>query len=208
MACFDFFHENIAHTITVPLNPSHLSPSLLFLLPSLILSSLRCRLEHNNAGGLGGALYYESCIKLNRRCFVQGIGPLSGSRAILLRNNRARAGGAVFVECSEIGSLCAAAFDTTNLIGALPHLPKVEFTGSRASMYGDTIATQPASTRWYERSPDAVKIVPSRASQCTNEAAQSSTSAYQQLVAAVQPRDSFGSLARGLATHSQKYSTQ
>jgi hypothetical protein len=130
---------------------------------------------------------------------VQGIGPLSGSRAILLRNNRARAGGAVYVECSDIGSVCAAAFDTTNKIGALPHLPKVEFTGSRASMYGDTIATHPASTRWYERTPAAVKIVPSRASQCTDEAAQSLSSAYQQLVAAVQPLDSFGSLARGLA---------
>lgn len=203
-----FTRTSLTHAPSVPLNPYDLSLCLLFFLPSLILPSLRGRLEHNKAGGLGGALYYESCAKLDRRCFVQGIGPLSGSRAILLRNNGARAGGAVYVECSDIGSLCAAAFDITNKIGALPHLPKVEFTGSRASMYGDTIATHPASTRWYEWSPDAVKIVPSRASQCTDEAAQSSSSAYQQLVAAVQPLDSFGSLARGLATHSQKYSTQ
>ena len=74
-----------------------LTPPLPTLGLVLILTSFICRLEHNTAGGLGGALYYDSCSKLDRTYFVQGVEPLSGSRAILLRHNRARAGGAVYV---------------------------------------------------------------------------------------------------------------
>ena len=89
--------------------------SLSFLL--LLLLLLARRLEHNAAGVFGGALYYDSCSKLDKSCFVQGVGPLSGSRAILLRNNRARAGGAVYVECSNMGRPCAEAFNASNKIG-------------------------------------------------------------------------------------------
>jgi len=64
---------------------------------------------------------------------VQGLDPLSGSRAILMRNNRASAGGAVFVECTNIGFSCAEAFGNDNKIGALPQLPKVELAGNSAS---------------------------------------------------------------------------
>lgn len=80
------------------------------------------RLEHNTAGKLGGALYYDSCNKLDKACFVQGVGLFSSSRAILLRNNRAQAGGAVYVECSNIGGPCSEAFSASNKIGR--HLNK------------------------------------------------------------------------------------
>ena len=84
------------------------SRALAFLLScshSVACLLLACRLEHNTAGGLGGALYYDSCNKLDKSCMVQGVGPLSSSRAILLRDNSARAGGAIFVECKDMGSI-------------------------------------------------------------------------------------------------------
>jgi len=81
----------------------------------------------------------------------------------------------------------------------------VEFTGSQASFYGNALTTQPASMRWHEEGPDGVEIVPSRASQCsqcvaqcTATSARSASSDPQQLVVAVQPLDSLGSVARGL----------
>ena len=122
---------------------------------------------------------------------MHGIGSGSGSRAILLRNNRARAGGAVYVECSNIGT-CAEAFDADNKIGALPQLPKVEFTGSQASSYGygDTLATLPASMRWQGGASLDVEIVPSRASAGRHD--------LEYLVVAVQSLDAMGSVARGL----------
>jgi len=155
------------------------------------------RLEHNTAGDLGGAIYYDSCSKLEKMCFVQGIEPLSGSRAILLRHNRARAGGAVYVECSDMG-ICAEAFGENNKIGVLPELPRAEFTGSQASSYGNTLATQPASMRWHVEGPGGLEIVPSRTSQCTPRSDRSASSDSQQLTVAVQPLDSLGTVARGL----------
>ena len=156
-------------TISICLSP----PPLPTLGLVLILPSFICRLEHNTAGGLGGALYYDSCSKLDKTCFVQGVEPLSGSRAILLRHNRARAGGAVYVECSDMGSICTETFSKNNTIGALPQLPKVEFTGSQASFYGNALATQPASMRLHEKVSCGVEIVPSRTSQCTPQSARS-----------------------------------
>ena len=155
LVSFDHLYLSV---ISLSLSPS----SSLLSVSSLILPSFICRLEHNTAGGLGGALYYDSCSKLDKTCFVQGVEPLSGSRAILLRHNRARAGGAVYVECSDMGSICTETFGENNTIGALPQLPKVEFTGSQASFYGNTLATQPASMRWHEEGPGGVEIVPSR----------------------------------------------
>ena len=112
----------------------------LFLSLHAFLSAFR--LEYNTAGKAGGALYYDSCSKLEKACFVQGVGPLSGSRAVLVRNNRARAGGAVFVECTNVGAVCAEVFSEDNKIGVLPQLPKVEFSGNAASSYGNNIATK------------------------------------------------------------------
>ena len=108
-----FPEENITLTRLL-LGLQLLSFSLSFLLLLLLLVR---RLEHNAAGVFGGALYYDSCSKLDKSCFVQGVGPLSGSRAILLRNNRASAGGAVYVECSNMGRSCAEAFNASNKIG-------------------------------------------------------------------------------------------
>jgi len=102
-----------------------------------------CAFAHNTAGGSGGAIYYDSCLKLDKACFVQGIGNQSSSRAVLLRHNKARAGGAVFVECQDLGSKCTEAFSDANKIGALPLLPKAEFTNNTASIYGNTITTKP-----------------------------------------------------------------
>jgi len=106
-------------------------------------SSVPLQLEHITAGWSGGAIYYDSCLKLNKACFAQGIGNQSSSRAVLLRHNKARAGGAVFVECQDLGSKCTEAFSDANKIGALPLLPKAEFTNNTASIYGNTITTKP-----------------------------------------------------------------
>ncbi len=149
--------ENIAHT-RILLGLPLLAFSLSLLLFLLLLVR---RLEHNTAGVFGGALYYDSCIKLDKSCFLQGVGPLSGSRAVLLRNNRARAGGAVYVECREIGNHCAEAFGADNRIGTLPKLPKVEFAGNAAFSYGNDVATKGVSMAWHERGTTSIiELVP------------------------------------------------
>ena len=111
---------------------------------------------------------------------MQGVEPLSGSRAILLRNNRARVGGAVYVQCSDIGSACTEAFGAGNKIGALPHLPKVEFSGNAASSYGNTVATKAVSMVW-QGNTSILELVPGQ----------------QPLSLAVKLFDSQGSLVKG-----------
>ena len=158
-------------------------------------------LEHNSAGKLGGAIYYDGCHRLDKMCFVQGIGPLSGSRAILLRHNQAQSGGAVYVECHMMGAECRKAFDANNTIGALPDLPKVEFTGSYSSFYGDKLATQPASMTWLPKSPEDLEVVPSRLlKSCDTSLAGSGVPANAALLLtfAVQPFDDLGSGVRGV----------
>ena len=140
------------------------SRALAFLLScshSVACLLLACRLEHNTAGGLGGALYYDSCNKLDKSCMVQGVGPLSSSRAILLRDNSARAGGAIFVECKDMGSICTESFGEGNKIGALPDLPKVEFARNSASSYGNTLATKAVSMVWHDQpNTSLIDLVP------------------------------------------------
>jgi len=99
-------------------------------------------LEYNTAGRRGGAIYFDSCNRLDKTCFVQGLGPRSSSKAILLLHNRAQAGGAIFVECSDIGSMCAEMLGESNSIGALSLLPKIELRGNIASLYGNTLANK------------------------------------------------------------------
>ena len=139
------------------------------------------RLEHNTAGVFGGALYYDSCNKLDKSCFVQGVGLLSGSRAILVRNNSARAGGAVFVECDNIGVSCAEAFGENNKIGSLPELPKVEMAGNSASAYGNNIATKATTMLDREANRSIIELVPGQ----------------ELLSVAVKLYDSQGSLVKG-----------
>ena len=92
---------------------------------------------------------------------MQGVEPLSGSRAILLRHNRARAGGAVYVECSDMGSICTETFSKDNTIGALPQLPKVEFAGNAASFYGNAVALKAVSMAWHEQgNTSIIELVP------------------------------------------------
>ena len=150
---------------------------------------LPLQLEHNVAGAFGGAIYYDSCFKLDKACFVLGIGRLSSSRAILLRNNQAQSGGGIYVACSALKE-CEEVFDNENVIGALPELPKVELTGSTSSLYGDRLATQPAALTWYLGAPEGSQVVPSRTNQIVDAA--------QLLVFAVRPVDSLGSIAIGL----------
>ena len=120
------------------------------------------RLDQNTAGGNGGAVYYDSCHQLDTSCFIKGMGPLSGSRAILLRNNSAQAGAAIFVNCSSIGAICRAVFSGNNSLGALPGVPRMDFAGGKASLYGDSVATQASGLRWYGQSPDRLKVVPTQ----------------------------------------------
>jgi hypothetical protein len=177
--CDLFPKENIAVTrllVGLPLLSFSLSPLLLFLL------LLVRRLEHNTAGVFGGALYYDSCSRLDKACFVQGMGLLSGSRAILVRNNRARAGGAVFVECSNIGVSCTEAFGDDNKIGALPQLPKVELAGNSASAYGNNVATKATTMLDHEgANRSIIELVPGQ----------------ELLSVAVKLYDSQGSLIKG-----------
>jgi len=89
---------------------------------------------------------------------VQGVGPLSGSRAILVRNNRAGAGGAVFAECTNIGASCTEAFGDDNKIGALPQLPKVELAGNSASAYGNNVATKATTMLYHEGANSSITV--------------------------------------------------
>ena len=120
---------------------------------------LPLRLSENIARRYGGAIYYDSCFRLESFCFMQGIGPLSSSRAVLLNSNRASAGGSVYVDCKDMG-LCAKVFAETNTIGVLPLLPKVEFKGSTSSAYGDSIATKPIRIEWHQKDNSSIALVP------------------------------------------------
>jgi len=119
------------------------------------------QLSHNTAQRYGGAIYYSSCLRLDKACFVQGIGPLSSSRAVLLDHNTARAGGAVYVECHDMG-ICTEVFAETNKLGALPLLPKIEFTGSKSSAYGygNFLATTPSRLQWHQKDNSSIVLVP------------------------------------------------
>ena len=46
----------------------------------------------------------------------------------------------MYVECSDMGSICTETFSKDNTIGALPQLPKVEVAGNAASFYGNAVA--------------------------------------------------------------------
>jgi len=118
-------------------------------------------LSHNTAERHGGAIYYDSCLRLDKTCFVEGIGSLSSSRAVLLRDNTARAGGAVYVECHHLG-ICTDTFAEHNMLGALPLLHKVEFTGSKSSEYGygNFIATTPRRLVWHQKDNSSIVLVP------------------------------------------------
>jgi len=122
---------------------------------------LQLRLSYNIAGGYGGAIFYDSCLRLDKACFMQGVGPLSGSRAVLLGHNTARLGGAVYVKCQDMG-ICAGMFDETNKLGVLPLLPKVEFTGSKSSAYGygNFLATTPSRLQWHQKDNSSIVLVP------------------------------------------------
>ena len=164
--------------------------------------SVPMRLEYNTAGKQGGAIYYDSCYRLDKVCFLSGIGPMSGSRAILLRHNSAQAGGAVYVDCIDVGGDCREIFRGSNTVGALPHLAKVEFTGSVSSGYGDKLASQPAAIQWYPASPNGTEVVPSDwqsscSAQDSSEAA-GTIDEKRQLRLGVQPVDSLNSIARGI----------
>ena len=104
-------------------------------------------LQHNTAGDLGGAIYYDSCFRLESKCFLQGFDALSGSRAVLFHGNKAKGGGAIYVECEDMGRRCEETFDGKNELGVLPLLAKAEFTGNMALLFGNDIATRPASMR-------------------------------------------------------------
>ena len=163
--------------------------------------SVPIRLENNSAKQFGGGIYYDSCQRLDKICFLQGIGPLSGSSAILMRNNRAQTGGAVFVDCMHVGIDCVNVFGANNTIGALPAVPKLEMTGSLSFKYGDWIATQPASIEWYPKSPHASVLVPSKSG---SQYIQSQSvlaleiDVARQVIFGLLPYDSFGSVARGI----------
>ena len=157
-------------------------------------------LEENTAGGSGGAIYYDSCSRLQTSCFVQGVGALAGSKAIILRHNQAKAGGAIYVECRELGKECTQIFDKSNRLGVLPKLPKVERGDNAASGYGASIATQPKLLQWHQ-SPDGLLVVPSRPSQASSGVLQlqeQRADIPRQVTAAVQPIDDRGSVARGI----------
>jgi len=106
-------------------------------------------LEYNAAEMLGGAFYYDSCVRLDKMCFLQGVDIMSSSKAVLLSNNQAGVGGAIYVKCQDIGTQCSQVFGDANVIGALPALNKVDFTDSTATIYGDRIATKAASLHWH-----------------------------------------------------------
>jgi predicted outer membrane repeat protein len=163
-------------------------------------AQISLNMSYNSAQGHGGAIYYGSCQGLDAKCFVRGLGTRSGSNGMILHHNKALsgAGGAIFVECHELGSDCTEMLGDANTLGVLPSIHKVHFEDNSAAAYGNKVATQPLALVWYGVSPAGVEIVPSRVSQCTDEAARSSSRVFPQLVAAVQPLDSFGSVARGL----------
>ena len=66
--------------------------------------SLSFNISHNKAGAHGGAVYVDGC-RENRRCFLDGLGPLSGTRASIFNHNIAgKGGGALFMACSSFSS--------------------------------------------------------------------------------------------------------
>jgi hypothetical protein len=125
------------------------------------------RLLRNTAQfGNGGAIYFDSCLRLDKACFLGGIDTLSSTRAILLHDNAAQSGGAIFVACHHIGQ-CAGTFDDSNTIGSLPLLRKIEFEGNVAVLYGNTVASHASLLVWHGRSPSGLEIVPVRANMAT-----------------------------------------
>jgi len=126
-------------------------------------SAVPLRLLRNTAQfGNGGAIYFDSCLRLDKACFLGGIDTLSSTRAILLHDNAAQSGGAIFVACHHIGQ-CAGTFDDSNTIGSLPLLRKIEFEGNVAVLYGNTVASHASLLVWHGRSPSGLEIVPVRA---------------------------------------------
>jgi len=117
------------------------------------------RISENIAGRYGGAIYYDSCFRLDTSCFLHGIAPLSSSRAVMLGYNQASAGGGVYIDCKDMG-VCAEVFADTNTIGALPLLPKVEFTGSTSSAYGPRLATKPIRMECDQQVDSSILLVP------------------------------------------------
>ena len=142
--------------------------------------TLQLRLTGNTASKHGGALYYDSCLRLENMCFVQGLGHMSGSKATAIHSNTAQAGGAVFVECPSLGQECEQVFEKTNILGSLPSLSKVEYFDNSASAYGNTVATKPRSMVWHSNL-SVSELVPGQ----------------QFLFVSVKLLDSMGNLVRG-----------
>jgi predicted outer membrane repeat protein len=121
--------------------------------------SLPFNISHNKAGAHGGAVYVDGC-RENRRCFLDGLGPLSGTRASIFNHNIAgKGGGALFMACSSFSSQCLDALlngslpqdegtisVVNNTMGCFPSLPRHWFVGNAAA-YGSDVASYPARLR-------------------------------------------------------------
>jgi predicted outer membrane repeat protein len=119
--------------------------------------SLTFNLSHNSAGAHGGAVYVDSCTG-NQRCFLDGTGPLSGTRAGIFDENRAhKGGGAFFIACSTFSGACLKAFEPSNKFGFLPSVPKHSFKGNVAA-YGDDFASNPAHLRLLDVGEDLTLV--------------------------------------------------
>jgi len=162
------------------------------------------KLTMNQALGFGGAVYYDSCGRLDKVCFLQGVEAHVGSNAVFISKNRASAGAAVYVDCPDLGPECANAFDKSNVFGLIPSFAKMHFDSNVASHFGDDVGTKPKELRWSRRSPHRLTLVPSRvAGSCLSLAAQDAQGVPEQqqqerLSLAVQPFDALGSVVRGI----------
>ena len=141
---FDYNHTDMRQLaqLLAAAEPSHVaSPLLIERFPGC--GVLAFNMSHNTAGAYGGAVFVDSC-RGHQRCFLDGVGPLSGTRASLFADNRAeKGGGALFMACNAFNSACLNAFAASNAAGFFPSLPKHEFTRNVAG-YGDDLASDPA----------------------------------------------------------------
>ena len=131
------------------------SPSLIERFPGC--GSVPFNLSHNTAGAYGGAVYADSC-RGQQRCFLDGTGASSGTRAGIFYNNRAgKGGGALFMACIAFSGACLDAFADSNTAGCLPSLPKNWFVGNVAA-YGDDLASDPAHLRLLDAGDDLALV--------------------------------------------------
>ena len=104
----------------------------------------------NRAGSKGGGVYRDSCDAGSTRrgtCFVDGNMPIqAASKQVLFSDNKAEiAGGAVYIECQDLGDAC---IDAVNITVALPMIignpPRIYLKGNSAGGWGGDLATAPA----------------------------------------------------------------